>query len=308
MRILTAEERRQGLGATDVAGIVGVGYRSPIEIWLEKTGQAPAPEPSWRMRMGQLLEPSIAAAYSEQTGRKLRRRGVVFDRGIPYFYCHPDREIVGEDGLLEIKATSHARDYDDGIPPRVTVQGQWQMSLTGRSFVDVAVLASTTSGFMPLTIERDDELIRDLRAEADRFWRYHVLERVPPEVDGTEAYRKYLASRHPRASGAEIVATPEIALQLAELRRREAALKAVEADVELLKNRIRAAMGDHSRMLASIATVTLNEEAARTPWKTIAEQFAAEYDADLEAIAAAAKAKLESHRTLRITWKGGTNG
>jgi putative phage-type endonuclease len=304
MRILTAEERRQGLGATDVAAIVGVGYRTPIDVWLEKTGQAPPDEPSWRMRMGQLLEPSIAAAYSEQTGRKLRRRGVVFDRTVPYFYCHPDREIVGEPGLLEIKATSHARDYDEGVPPRVRVQAAWQMSLTGKAFVDVAVLASTTSGFLPITVERDDVLIDELRAEADRFWRENVQASVPPEVDGTEAYRRYLASRYPTASGAEIVATPEVALQLAELRRRELALKAVEADVELLKNRIREAMGPASRLLASIATVTLNEESPRTPWKLIAEQFAAQYDADLEAIAEAAKANLPRPRTLRFTWKG----
>ena len=305
MRILTPAERRLGLGATDVAAIVGVSsYRAPIDVYLEKRGELDPPESSWRMRMGQLLEPSIAAAYSEQTGRRLAKMGVVFDRERPYFYAHPDRRIVGERGLVEIKATEHSRDYDDGVPPAVRVQVAWQMGLTARDFVDVAVLAGTTSGFQAITVERDDELIDELREEADRFWRENVQAGVPPEVDGSPAYRDYLRRLYPRDSGAEIVATPELILVFHELRDAERLSKLNDGRVELLKNRIRAAMGEASRMLAPGAVATYRRESPRTPWEAIAKTLANDAGVELDGIVDAAKGALEGSRVLRITWKG----
>jgi putative phage-type endonuclease len=306
MKVLTADERREGLGATDIAAIVGVSsYRSAIEVWAEKTGEGPAQELTGRMRMGQLLEDAIADAYTEQTGRRLQRSSVVYHPQYPFLYAHPDRRIVGEPGLVELKATSHSRDYDDGVPPRVLVQCAWQMACTGRLFVDVAVLAGTTTGIEVVRVDRDQGLIDDLTAEAVRFWAEHVLAKQPPPVDGTEAYRRYLSTRHPRDNGDELVATPEQQLLVAEYRRAKDQLAEAETHERTLNNRIREAMGEASRLLAPGATVTLRQEQPRTPWKDVAERVAEQSELDLDPFIASAKAGLEGPRVLRVTWKGG---
>jgi putative phage-type endonuclease len=305
MKVLTAEQRREGLGATDVATIVGVSsYRAPIEVWAEKTGEGQPQPQSWRMRMGQLLEDGIAEAYTEQTGRKLVRIGVVYHRDYPFLYCHPDRRIVGEPGLVEIKATEHRRDYDNGVPPRVQVQCQFQMAITGRLFVDVAVLAGTTSGIDTIRIDRDQELIDALVTEAARFWNDYVLTGIRPPADGTEAYRRYLTSQHPKDSGDELVATPEQQLLLDELQRATRATREAESHRQLLENRLREAMGDATRLIAPSAVVTWRQENPRTPWKDVAEQIADKAGIDIEEAAQAAKAGLERPRVLRVSWKG----
>lgn len=301
--VLTAEERLTGLGATDVAAIVGVSpYRTPIEVYLEKVGDAEPQEQTWRMRMGQILEDAIADAYSESTGRKLARVSTIRDREFPFLYTHPDRRIVGEPGLVEIKATDRRSAYSDGPPPAVRVQCQWQMSLTDRLFVDVAVLSGTT-GIDTFTVERDQDLIEALRAAALDFWTRHVTKRVPPEIDGTDAYRRYLATRHRTTSEVELVATAEQVLLLDELRAAIEAVKSAEAHEQLLRNRITDQMGDAARLVAPNAVVTYRFESPRVSWKDVAEVMARATGSDLDAYRAADVEGKDRPRVPRFTWK-----
>jgi putative phage-type endonuclease len=304
VKVLTAEERLAGLGATDVAAIVGVSkYATPIDVYLEKRGEQPPKEQTARMRMGQLLEDAIADAYSEQTGRRLARMGVVFHRDYPHLFVHPDRRIVGEPGLVEIKATMHAREYEHGVPAGVAVQCQWQMALTGRLFVDVVVLGGTHGIEEPIRVDRDQELIDALIDVANRFWHENVLAGVPPAVDGSDSYRRYLAERR-RETEVELVATAEVQLVLEELAQATVAQKRAEAHVELLKNRIREAMGDATRLVSPRAVVTWRTEAPRTPWKELCLALAAEFGIDIDQRAEALKATLEGQPVLRIAWRG----
>jgi putative phage-type endonuclease len=277
--ILTAEERTQGLGGTDVAAIVGVSsYRTPIEVYLEKRGERPAQEQSWRMRMGQILEDAIADAYAESTGRQLVRIGVVRHKTYPFLYVHPDRRVVGEPGLVECKATSRASSYADGPPPAVRVQTNWQMALTDRLWVDVAVL-SATDDIAIHRVDRDQGLIDALIEAAVAFWTDHVQTGIPPEVDGTDAYRRYLAARHQPVEE-ERTATAEQVLLLDELRLAQRAEKDAAEHVALIKNRLAEQMGTATRLLAPQGNVTYRM------------QKASEY-----------VVKREETRVLRVNWK-----
>lgn len=303
VRVLTDEERRSGLGGTDIAAWVGVStYRAPIDVYLEKRGEAPPQEPSWRMRMGQLLEDAIADAYAESTGRKLARVGTVWHKRHPFLYVHCDRRVVGEPGLVECKATSHPGQYADGPPPAVRVQAQWQMALTGRLWVDVVVL-SGPSGIDPHRVERDQALIDDLVAAGVQAWEQHVVPGTPPEVDGTEAYRRYLASRYPRALVDERVATAEQVLLIDELRAATDAAKAAEQHKDLVENRLREAIGDAGRLLAPQATVTLREQAPSVSWKAVAERLADRHAEDLDALRAEDTEGKAGTRVMRVSWK-----
>jgi putative phage-type endonuclease len=300
--VMTPEERIQGLGATDVVNVAGVGYGSPIETYREKRGEGSPMEPTWRMRMGQILEDAIADAYSESTGRRLARVSTVRHKVYPFLYAHPDRRVIGEPGLVEIKATERRSAYDDGPPPGVRVQCQWQLGLTGRQWCDVAVL-SGTSGIDIHRVDRDQALIDALEAMAVDFWQNHVLAGVPPEVDGTDAYRRYLAERHPRELVAEVVATPEQQLLVDELRGATDAEKTAGAHKALVENRIRDSMGDAGRLIARNAVVSWLKEKPRVSWKDVAEVMARATRQDLAAFAAADTEGKEGPRVLRVKWQ-----
>lgn len=253
VRVLSDAERLQGLGGTDVAALVGVStYRTPIDVYLEKTGEAPAQEQTWRMRLGQLFEDAIADAYAEKTGRRLQRMGVVFHKWHPFLYVHPDRRVVGEPGLVECKKTAWA--FGDEPPVGYRVQAQWQMALNpSRLWVDLASFAGQDIDIH--RVERDQDLIDSLIDAAVAFWVDNVQAGVPPQVDGTEAYRDYLASLHDPVEE-ERTATAEQVLLLDEYLRHKDAYDAADGEMQRIKNVLATQMDSATRLVAPQGSVT----------------------------------------------------
>ncbi|MEW6346975.1 MAG: YqaJ viral recombinase family protein [Paraburkholderia sp.] len=119
--------RRTGIGGSDAAAAVGLNpYMSALELWLDKTGRGdglPRPDPAdttsptyW----GTLLEPIVAAAYTQQTGNRVRKVNAVLRHPtISFMLANLDREIVGDDGwslavyfgLLQIQSIVETSNY-----------------------------------------------------------------------------------------------------------------------------------------------------------------------------------------------------
>src|SRR5690606_12685414 len=122
-------ERKRGIGGSDAPVIAGVDpFKSPIRLWMEKTGQI-VPEPAGEAaEWGLLLEPVIAAEFERRTGKKVRRRNAILQHPEhAWMLANVDREIVGEPALLEIKTTSawnRAAVSEDRLPDRYIIQGQ----------------------------------------------------------------------------------------------------------------------------------------------------------------------------------------
>ena len=56
------EYRKQGIGGSDAAVACGISrYKSPVELWLEKTGQLPNQEAGEAAYWGTQLEPFVRA-------------------------------------------------------------------------------------------------------------------------------------------------------------------------------------------------------------------------------------------------------
>ncbi|CAG9241801.1 hypothetical protein BDI4_1080034 [Burkholderia diffusa] len=144
--------RRTGIGGSDAAAAVGLNpYMSPLELWLDKTGRAdgmPRPDPNdttaatyW----GTLLEPIVAAVYTQQTGNKVRKVNAVLRHPtIPWMLANIDREVVGarDVQILECKTAGEfgARLWRDGVPEYIQLQVQHQLAVTGKTAAHVAVL------------------------------------------------------------------------------------------------------------------------------------------------------------------------
>lgn len=276
--VVPDRDRRTYLGGPAVAAIVGVSpYLAPIDVWRYARGLDDGPEVTERMRLGTLLEQAIADAYCEQTGRKVRRIGFVPHRMYPFLGGHPDRMVVGEPGILEAKAAVTRRGYtEDEVPPHVRVQCQWYMGLTGRLWTDVVLLANLS--ILPVRVEHDPDLYAALEEAAVRFWTDHVETGIEPPPDGTEAYRKHLAEKFPRSAEVELIATPEQALLVEELRNAEAAEKAAKRHVDELENRIRAAMGEAAVLISPDGRITYRTEKPRVRWQEVAQAIAADWE------------------------------
>ena len=58
------EERRKGIGGSDAAAIAGLSpWKSPVAVWLEKTGQVEPEEPGEAAYWGTVLEDVVARNF-----------------------------------------------------------------------------------------------------------------------------------------------------------------------------------------------------------------------------------------------------
>lgn len=203
--------RKTGIGGSDAAAAVGLSpYMSPLELWMIKTGRdadLPKPDPDDTtdpVYWGALLEPVVAAAYTKQTGRRVRRINAVLRHpSIPWMLANIDREVIGapEVSLLECKTAGEfgARLWREGVPEYVQLQVQHQLAVTGKHAADVAVLLCGQV-LEVHRIVRDDTLIAQLIELEAAFWHY-VETDTPPPADGSESADRALRCLYPGAGG-----------------------------------------------------------------------------------------------------------
>ena len=116
------EDRRKGIGGSDVATVLGLNkYKSVYQLWLEKTDQIEVTSAqSEAAYWGNTLEEVVAEEFSKRTGKKVRRRNRVFEHPkYPFLRANIDRDIVGENAVLECKTANQylANEWDDDEIP-----------------------------------------------------------------------------------------------------------------------------------------------------------------------------------------------
>lgn len=199
------EVRQGGIGSSDAAAAVGLNpYKSQLELWLEKTGRGARKEETSGMDdpcyWGTLLEPYVATAYQQKTGRKVRRVNAVLQHPtFNFMLANLDREVVGSSDvqILECKTAGEfgSRLWKDGVPEYVQLQVQHQLAVTGKAAADVAVLLCGQKLEIH-RIERDDDLIARLILLETKFWEC-VEQDIEPLVDGSESSARALRQLYP---------------------------------------------------------------------------------------------------------------
>ncbi len=261
------------LGASEIAAALGLSqWRSPLEVWLEKTGQAPAFEGNRCTAWGTDLEPALRTWYAReyQVAIWIPPESLTSAEH-PFLRATPDGLVLADDQLAPDDPSNWSQGFEaksvgwrmahewgepgsDEVPTPFLLQAQQNMLVAG---VDAWHLVASIGGAPPVVyaIERDDELIAMIIDGGRRFMAC-VANRVPPAIDGSEAWSRYIAERHPWSTEEYVRARPEdevlvsrwreVAAQLAELER-------VEAE---LKNQIAAAIGEASGMVSSLGRIS----------------------------------------------------
>lgn len=280
------EARRQGIGGSDAAAVLGVNpFKSPMTVYLDKLGELPEREPSEAMRQGTDFEAYVAQRFTEETGKRVRRcNRILYHPEHPFMLANIDRDVIGEDAGLECKTTSpfNKCDFDAGEVPAVY---QWQcmhyMAVTGASHWYIAVLVLGQS-FHVYRIDRDERLIEALIEREREFWEDHVVPRIPPLPTGSAADDDALGLLYPatapEADPADLTAV-RAALEL--LDQKQAEREALDAEVRRLQQEVKLILGDRETGNAGPWRVTwravesgrLDTKALRRDLPEIAERY-----------------------------------
>lgn len=242
--------RRESIGGSDAAVIMGLNpWKSRLELYCDKKGLLEDVEETEAIRLGSDLEDYVARRFSEATGKTVKRSGYMWQHPDHRFMtANIDREIVGENALLECKTTSIMnRHYFAGgdIPLQYYVQCMHYLAVTGcdRAYLAVLVL---NRGFYWYVIERDENEITSLvRSEAD-FWEKHIEADIPPVADGSDGSLKALSRLYPKKSSvtADIRDYNEDVERYIDIGR---LIKKLEAEKTGIKGRLASALGESEK-------------------------------------------------------------
>lgn len=240
--------RTKGIGGSDAAAACGLNpWKSKASLYLEKTGQVVKDFDNEVMRQGRDLEDYVARRFTEATGKKVRRNNFMMaSKEHSFLFADIDREVVGENAILECKTTSpFAKDkWDDGaIPINYELQCHHYMMVTGAEKCYIACLIFSTD-FIIREIERDEEVIEMLKAQEIDFWENYVLAGQMPAPDGSSEYDTALKDRF--KGGLD----EQIELEVDEMDYRsyletKDLIKELEANNKEFEQRIKLQLGDH---------------------------------------------------------------
>ena len=321
--LLTPEERRKGIGGSDVGAIMGANpYCSIVKLYKEKRGEIPPPSLNHAMKWGQILESVVAKEFCEENKYffdsdaiplnshsphvpypDVTYDGVMYQpliiRGVEdWMYAHPDfylqkpSLVEGEDILIgiEVKTVSEGihRKYwaEGGVPPWQYYQVVWYSIITG---IDNWKFI----GFAPhLRISGNPIMTHDLiidRETKDRVF-HAVLKFWECLKSGTlpeiiNPTKEDLKLLYPESTMDWVTSTEKIDIAVARLSEiKEKYLKPLVAEEETLKNHIKSYMGKAGILVGQEGQQLVSFKNSKTQVKT-----------DYKAIVESLRAHLSAH-------------
>lgn len=199
---LTREEwlavRKYYIGGSDAGAVLGLNpWKSPLDVWLDKKSKVEEKEePTYRMKLGNILEDTVAKLFEEETGKTVRRDNrMMVSKENPFMMANIDRRVVGENSILECKTTTQWNKKfwkNNSVPLSYQIQCHHYMVVTGADKCYIACMIGFTD-FVIREIERDEAVI-ELLIEGEK--EFHDLLKDPsnplPKPDGSPAYTNAL--------------------------------------------------------------------------------------------------------------------
>ena len=203
------EHRKTGIGGSDASVVCGINrYKSPVELWLDKTGQLPPQEAGEAAYWGTQLESIVRAEFTKRTGIEVSQvKQLLQSEEYPFMLANLDGICEVPDVgscIFEAKTASAYKvgEWEDTIPDEYMCQVQHYMAVTRYAGAYIAVLIGGNT-FKWRFVERDEELISML-IELESAFGSHVQNGTPPpmrrpnfSLRGSPAVRQSLKSPCP---------------------------------------------------------------------------------------------------------------
>lgn len=267
-RDIWAKLRNSGIGGSDAAVIAGLNrWKSPYQLWLEKTGQVEPEDLSNNeyVYWGTVLEQLVADRFCELTGKKVRKCGMMQSLTHEFMLANVDRLVVGENAGLECKTANgfKAKEWEgDNVPDGYYLQCQHYMAVTNCEKWYIACLIGGNH-FVWKEIPRNEEDITALIEAEKAFWEDNVQGGIMPDVDGSKSCSQALAERFPGGVTDSITLPKEADELLAEIDELNEAADRIKDQIESKKNGIKLMLGDHEIAYAGERKVTWKTQAGR---------------------------------------------
>lgn len=204
--------RRAGIGASDIAGIMGLSpYTTPFQVWADKVYELPEDhDDDEAMLWGNLLEGLILDEWGRRNWPVEDRRLLLRSTETPYFMATPDglTDNGTQGAVVEAKVTS---DWSWAEPPQhYVLQVQWQLIVTGYRVGYLTALHAARR-LATYEIEADPDAQAEMIATAHDFWKL-VEANEPPPIDAED--NAVMASLWPTSTERATEIAPETAKDL----------------------------------------------------------------------------------------------
>jgi putative phage-type endonuclease len=182
-----------GVGNRDAAAALGRDpFKSQVRLWMEKTDRQSLLHPTQDQDdsltyWSRLLEPIVAAHYTNRTGRRVRQVNTTLQHPkYPWMLATVTREVVDAPDvqLLECLCVgvNVAPLWAQGVPEYIRLRVMHLLAVTGLRAVDVVVLLGGQD-LQVHRIERNEAEISRLIKRERVFWRSVELDQAPPAMD-----------------------------------------------------------------------------------------------------------------------------
>ncbi len=256
-KALWLEERRKGIGGSDVAAIMGLSpWKTAYQVYQEKRKEVEDWSGNDLTDWGKRMEPAIRQWYSDKTGRDVRLPDkIMYHPQHPFMLASLDG-FTDDGRVVEIKTARSGRDWGEPetnqIPDYYAVQVHHYMTITGFQVADIPV--SIAGGSPSLYIVEADKEISEMIIEAcAKFWERVQSGNPPDPVTYADAVARFGSLK---TEGA-IVADDKEIHAIEGIKSVRAQIKELEEHEEAWKARIIIALGEQADTLIDSAGQTL---------------------------------------------------
>ena len=259
------ENRRRGIGGSDIAGVLGISkYSSPLKVWHSKVYGNSYVKPTNAIKLGNILEDGVATLFEDETGLKTRKNNYMLAHDkYDYLMANVDREVVGG-GILEIKTTvaMNRSEWAANVPIDYMYQLQWYLGITGQQTGYFACLLGNKDLVLK-EVTLDNDLFYEMRDRAVNFWNNFVVTKIPPFA--SENDKELLQSVYPAENVGEVKDLSNTA-KLALLERQSAVeeIKRLEAIEKASENIVMQELENNETGLCEGFKATWKQQSRRT--------------------------------------------
>jgi len=199
--MITIEQRRErilGIGGSDMAVILGLStYKTPYQLYLEKIGEAEAPEEETQYQYwGQQLEAIVRDEFAKRNNVTVTTPDTLVHPEYDFLRGNVDGFIPGLNAVLEIKCSSQfmstvwGESGTDEIPMQYLVQVAFYCMLANADCAHVAVLIGGND-YREYKYTRDKALEDTIISTAKKFWNCVVTKNPPAPINQVDLRLMY---------------------------------------------------------------------------------------------------------------------
>lgn len=249
-------QRKQGIGGSDTAAIMGLSNRAgPLAIYFDKRNPAVEDDPTQdeAAYWGHRLEEVCAQEFASRSGYSVVNPRCMFQHPeYPWLLATPDRFAVNlplgkpaELAGVEIKTRSAfvADQFEGTLPRDVYCQVNHYMCVLGMDHYWVAVLVGGQK-FMHARVELDRPFVEEIVNRTGEFWHKNVLASNPPPADASDDTTQAIKAAFPEGSPKAVKIDDVLGMELQRYVEINAELADLDKEKEAIANRARMALGE----------------------------------------------------------------